>query len=113
MAEIVMSVVLFLIAGVNFFVSYRSFREQGFLINNSYIYATKQVREFMNKKPYYRQSGIVFSLIGVVFALNGLEILLKAEWIFYLVIATLVLTVVYAILSSILMHTDSKNTDCK
>lgn len=107
------AVVLFVITAACWVLAVLSFLGKGFLLNNAYIYASREEREQMDKKPYYRQSGIVFSLIGVVFALNGLEMLLKAEWIFYLVIATLVLTVVYAIFSSILMHTDSKSTDCK
>lgn len=107
------AIVLFVIAAACWSLAVLSFLGKGFLLNNAYIYASREEREQMDKKPYYRQSGIVFSLIGVVFALNGLEMLLKAERIFYLVIATLVLTVVYAIFSSILMHTDSKNTDCK
>ena len=107
------TIVLFVIAAACWSLAVLSFLGKGFLLNNAYIYASREEREHMDKKPYYRQSGIVFSLIGVVFALNGLQMLLKAEWIFYLVIAILVLTVVCAIFSSILMHTDSKNTDCK
>lgn len=43
-----------------FVLSYRQFNEKGFLFNNAYIFASKQERETMNKKPHYKQSGICF-----------------------------------------------------
>ena len=55
----------------------------------------------MNKKPHYRQSAIVFLLIGIIFFLNGLSVLLSANWIFFLVIIITIIAIVYAIVSSI------------
>ena len=81
--------------------SIRSFMEKGFLLNNAYIYAMKEDREKMNKKPYYRQSAIVFLLIALIFLLNGLSMLLKTDWIFYIAIAVMIITLIYAIVSSI------------
>ena len=100
MKEIILSCILFLIAIGAFVMSYRSFREKGFLFNNAYIYASKQERETMDKKPHYRQSAIVFLLIGVIFLLNGVSVLLAANWIFFLVIAIAIVAIVYAIVSS-------------
>ena len=101
MKEIVLSCILFLIAIGAFVMSYRSFREKGFLFNNAYIYASKQERETMDKKPHYRQSAIVFLMIGVIFLLNGVSVLLAAKWIFILVIVIAVIAIIYAIISSI------------
>lgn len=101
MKEIVLSCILFLIAIGAFVMSYRSFREKGFLFNNAYIYASKQERETMDKKPHYRQSAIVFLMIGVIFLLNGVSVLLTANWIFILVIAIAIVAIIYAIISSI------------
>lgn len=101
MKEIVLSCILFLIAIGAFVMSYRSFREKGFLFNNAYIYASKQERETMDKKPHYRQSAIVFLLIGIIFLLNGVSVLLAAKWIFILVIVIAVIAIIYAIISSI------------
>ena len=81
MKEIILSCILFLIAIGAFVMSYRSFREKGFLFNNAYIYASKQERETMDKKPHYRQSAIVLLMIGVIFLLNGVSVLLAANWI--------------------------------
>ena len=101
MKEIIISCVLFLIAIGAFLMSYRSFKEKGFLFNNAYIYASKQERETMDKKPHYRQSAIVFLLIGIIFLLNGVSVLLAAKWIFILVIVIAVIAIIYAIISSI------------
>ena len=65
--EIVMAVVMFAIAGLWLFLGIRSFMERGFLLNNAYIYATKEERKTMDKKPYYRQSAVAFCLLSVIF----------------------------------------------
>ena len=80
--------------------SIRSFCCKGFLLNNAYLYAPKQQREAMDKKPYYRQSGVVFLLIGVIFLLNGLSVLWEITWLSYAAMAVMVLTASYAISSS-------------
>ena len=104
MKEIVLSCILFLIAIGAFVMSYRSFREKGFLFHNAYIYASKQERETMDKKPHYRQSAIVFLMIGVIFLLNGVSVLLAANWIFFFVIAIAIAAIIYAIASSIVIE---------
>ena len=101
MKEIIISSILFLIAIGTFIMSYRSFKEKGFLFHNAYIYASKQERENMDKKPHYRQSAIVLLMMGVISLLNGINVLLSANWIFFLVIAIAMIAIVYAIGSSI------------
>lgn len=96
--------VLFLLSTGLWILSFRSFREKGFLFNNAYIYASKQERERMNKKPHYRQSAIVFLLLGVVFALNGIALLLELEWLFWFVGTMIVITIVYAVVSGIMIE---------
>ena len=55
MKEIIVASILFAISIFLFFMSVRSFMEKGFLFNNAYIYASKEEREKMNKKPHYHQ----------------------------------------------------------
>ena len=62
----------------------------------------------MDKKPYYRQSGVVFLLLGILFLLNGLAVLLEAFWITYLVLGLCALTAVYAITSSVAIEKRKK-----
>jgi len=108
MKEIIAASILFAISFFAFVVSIRSFMEKGFLFNNAYIYASKQKREKMNKKPHYRQSAIVFLSIGSIFLLNALAVLIDANWILYVVTAIVIITVIYAIMSSIMIEKNNK-----
>ena len=108
MKEIITASILFAISVFAFIISLLSFKEKGFLFNNAYIYATKQAREKMNKKPYYRQSAIVFLLLGSNFLLNALAALFKANWIFCIVVAVIIITILYAIVSSVIIEKHSK-----
>ena len=101
MTEIILSIIPFALSVVLFVLSIRSFLEKGYLFNNAYIYASKKEREEMNKKPYYRQSGVVFAMVGVMFALVGVEILLKAYWIAYIVIPMAILMIIYSVISTV------------
>lgn len=106
---IVGAIILFLIALFSFVMSIRSFMEKGFLFNNAYIYASKKQREDMDKKPHYRQSGIVFLCFGLIFFLNGFNLIFKTDWILYLVVTIAVLALVYAIVSSIIIEKNKKS----
>ena len=105
---IVGAIILFIISVLAFVMSIRSFMGKGFLFNNAYIYASEQERESMNKKPFYRQSGIVFLLIGMIFLLNGFNLLFETKWIFYVIIAIVIITFVYAIVSSVAIGKNNK-----
>ncbi len=74
MTAIITGIVCSILSIGAFIVSFRSFREKGFLFNNAYLYASKEERDMMDKKPYYRQSAIVFLMIGVIFLLNAISI---------------------------------------
>ena len=108
MKEIIVASILFAISIFLFFMSVRSFMKKGFLFNNAYIYASKEEREKMNKKPHYHQSAIVFLLIGLIFLLNAIAVLLKVNWIFYIVVAVVIVTLIYAIVSSITIEKNNK-----
>ena len=108
MGEILLAVIMFAIAAAAFILSIRAFREKGFLLNNAWIYATEQQRETMDKKPYYRQSAVAFALVGIIFALNGLAVLLEEAWISRVVIILAVLAVIYAISSSVAIEKRKK-----
>ena len=107
MKEIIIGSVLCIIAAVGFFMSIRAWKEKGFLFNNAYLYASQQEQDDMNKKPYYRQTAIIFLLIGVVFLLNGLAMFLRTSWLSLVAVAVLAVTLVYAIVSSSVI--DKKN----
>ena len=108
MKEIVTASILFAVSVFLFFMSIRSFMEKGFLFNNAYIYSSKQERENMNKKPHYRQSAIVFLLLGLLFLIIALAVLLEANWLFYMGVAVVIITVIYAVVSSVTVEKNNK-----
>ena len=100
---IVGAIILGLITIVCFVFSYLQFKGKGFLFNNAYIYASKQEREEMDKKPYYKQSGVIFFLIGLIFFVNTFDIIFQTGWLIYLVLSVVVVMLVYAVVSSIMI----------
>lgn len=109
MGNIIITIILAVISIVCFVISYLQFHEKGFLFNNAYIYASKQERETMDKKTHYKQSGMVFLLIGIIFLINTAEAILKTDWLLYMAMAVAVITIVYAIVSSITTEIKKKS----
>lgn len=108
MEDIIVAIVLVAVSLLAFVLSIRSFLEKGFLLNNAYLYATKKQREEMDKKPYYRQSAVVFFMIGIVFLLIAAAILLDAFRITYIAEAVILIMLIYAIASSISIEKKKK-----
>lgn len=108
MENIIGAIVLGILSIACFAFSYLQFNEKGFLFNNAYIYASKHEREVMDKKPYYRQSGSVFIMIGIIFAINAVDIILKTGWLFYVVIVIAIIDITYAIVSSIIIDKNKR-----
>ena len=98
--EKVMTIILGILSVILFTISLLHMYEKGFLINNAYIYASKEEREKMNKKPYYRQSGIVFMFLGIISLLNAFNAELKTIGLFIAILVIVVITIVYAIVSA-------------
>lgn len=101
--DLIAAGILMLISASAFFVSLRSFAQKGFLLNNAYIFASRQERKAMDKKPHYRQTAIVFMLLGFIFLLHALGILFDAGWTVYPAAVITVSVVVYAAASSIVI----------
>lgn len=89
--EIIILILALIISLAAFIISSFQFKEKGFLFNNAYLWASKKDREMMNKKPYYRQSAIVFLLVGIAFLLLAIEIAFTIKWM-YTVIMLLTLS---------------------
>ncbi len=82
-------------------ISVRQFKEKGFLFNNAYIWATKSEREKLDKKPYYRQSGVTFAMIAAAFLFMGLYMIFRDAWCLAGEAVCLAAALVYAIASEI------------
>ena len=108
MGTIIGAIILSVVAIVCFVFSYLQFSEKGFLFNNAYIYASKQERETLDKKPYYKQSGIVFIMLGIIFGLNATEMIFETDWLLYVIIAVAVIAIIYAIASTVVIEKSKK-----
>jgi len=82
--------------------------EKGYLFNNAYIYASKKERETMNKKPHYRQTAVIFFMMGMIFLLLGAAILLDAFWITYMTALIILVMLVYAVVSGIAIEKEKQ-----
>lgn len=100
MGEIILFVVLIAAALTCFIAGAFQLNEKGTPLNNAYLYATEKERESMNKSPYYRQSGIIFILLGVISLINSAEVLLKTGKLIIAVLAVAALAIIYAAVSS-------------
>lgn len=98
--ELVISIIVFIVAGVWLFLGIKSFSEKGFVLNNAYIYANKEEREAMDKKPYYRQSAIVFCFLSLAFVIIGISIVLSNQQINLLEIPLFIALIIYVAVSS-------------
>lgn len=107
-AELIVAIIVFVLAGISAFISIRQFAEKGFLFNNAYIFASKEEREQMDKKPHYRQSAIVFCLLSTVFFVLGLSIVLQNEKIQLFEIPLIIGALIYATVSSIRIENRTK-----
>ncbi len=106
--ELVTAIIVFILAGICAFISARQFAEKGFLFNNAYIWASKDERERMDKKPHYRQSAIVFCLLSAVFLVLGISVAFQNEKIQLLEIPLIAGALIYAVVSSIKIEKNAK-----
>ncbi len=111
MGTLIFALVLGAVSLACFVISILQFLNKGPLFNNAYIYAPASERETMYKKPYYLQSGVVFALVGGIFAVNAVNFMLHTNWLFFVVIGLVVITFTYAIVSSVIIEKNSKKTD--
>ncbi len=101
MGDIIGCILLGIVSAGCFVLSFLQFNEKGVLLNNAYIYASKKERGEMDKKPYYRQSAIVFAFLGVIFFLEALDVILKTGWVVYCILIVAAVTIVYAVVSTV------------
>jgi len=102
------SIVFFLLAVGAFVISICSFLQKGFLFNNAYLYASKQDRAAMDKKPYYRQSAVAFLLVGFCLLSNAAAILFSSGALSVISMIIAACAIVYAISSAIAIERSKK-----
>lgn len=103
-AKIIGAIILFIMAGILAFLSFRSFKEKGSLFNNAYLYASEEERKTMDKKPWYRQSAITFCLLSIACILAGLNTIFDNKVLLILEFSSVIGAVIYAIASSVMIR---------
>ena len=99
--ELVAAIIVFVLSVILLILGIRHFREKGFLLNNAWLYASKEQRAEINKKPYYRQSAIVFCILSAVFIVVGMSLVLQNDRILLFEIPLISGAIIYAIVSSV------------
>lgn len=82
--------------------------ERGIPLNNAYLYASKEKKQSMNKTPYFKQTGVVFILLAVVFALIAAAEFFRIEWLSYLALGFGAVDVIFAVVSEIIIEGSPK-----
>lgn len=108
-SEIILTVIVFVFAAVSLLFSVLQFMEKGPLLNNAWLYASKDERCKMNKKPYYRQSAIVLLFLFFVFLSVGLNLITKKSVFLVIEFVLLAAVFIYAIVSTILIEKQNKD----
>ena len=107
-SETAAAVFVFVLAAISLIIGILQFAEHGFLFNNAYIYASEEERKTMNKKPYYRQSAVVFFIMSLVFVVVGLSVVLHIKKLIFLEIPLMAGVVIYAIVSTVKINKQNK-----
>ena len=102
-------IILIIMSLVAFVLSFFQLMEKGFLLNNAYLYASEEERKRMDKnkelkKPYYRQSGICFLLMGLGCVTNAAASVTSWGWLYILGGILIAVVLIYAIVSSVLIN---------
>lgn len=101
-------IISFILAGIFACISLCQFMEKGILLNNAFIFASKEERKNLDRKKYYRQSAIVFYMLSTVFLVTDLSIVFQNKKILLIKIPLLIATLIYAVISSIKIERDTK-----
>ena len=108
MTRTITSIMLFVISALLAGSSIRHFLERGYLLNNAYIFAPKTERDSMDKKPYYKQSAVVFLLMSAVFIVLGLAVIFESTKLELIEIPLIASAVLYAVISTVKIEKKSK-----
>ena len=92
-------IALILLVVISAIFSLLGFLEIGIILDDHYVFAAKEARKGMNKKPYYLQSGIVFLCLGLMFLMCFFRALTGIRGFQYAAYAIAFVAMVYAVVS--------------
>lgn len=110
MAEIILGIITGLISvSLYVYVSFTA-RCKGIILSNTYLFASKEEREKLDKKAEYHLVTVVFTCLATIFAGMTVFIFTEWKWSLYVVFALIVFVMIYAIREGIRTEA-SKNSD--
>lgn len=95
------AIVCFVLAAAAFAAGVLHLLGKGPLLNNAWLFASQRERAAMDKRPYYRQTGVVLLLVGCIFLLNGVQALTGWYWLLWPILALGLGVLVYALVSTV------------
>ena len=93
------SIILGILTITAYTLSLLGFLGKGMIIDDHYVFSSKEKRQDMNKSAYQLQSAIVFLGVGTMFLLYFFRLLSDIASLYYIAIAIGLATMVYAIIS--------------
>ena len=97
------SIILLILTIAAYILSLLGFLGVGIIIDDNYVFASKEKRRSMNKKAYQQQSAMSFLGIGTMFLLHLLRRITGVAWLYYIAILVGLVTIVYAIATHYIM----------
>ena len=91
--------ILTVLMAISYLLSMLGFLEIGIIIDDHYIFASREAKKKMDKKPYYRQSGVVFACLGTMFLMCLIRALTGMRLFVYISYGIAFGAMVYAIVS--------------
>ena len=82
--------------------------ERGIPLNKAYLYASNEKKQSMNKLPYFKQSGILFILMSVIFSLLAASVLFGMELLSSIALGLFAVVVIFAVVSTVIIEGSPK-----
>lgn len=76
-------------------------KERGPLFSNTYLWATPEEREKMDKKPEYKLVSRVFGGLSIVFIMNGIALLTQVYEFAIAAVALMGVIIIYSIIDTV------------
>ncbi len=99
--KLVVFILVLLIAISLLIYAFFTSKEKGPILSNTWLFASKSERRFINKSAEYHLVTVVFSVLSVIFFLVSASILLSWVWIPIVIGFLIISLIVYVIIEAI------------
>ena len=95
------AVIVTILCAGSFVIASFQWKEKGPVFTNSYLLATPKERELLDIKAEYRLAAVVFTTLGIIFALLVLALLSGLQWLYVVATIGAVALVFYVIVKAV------------